>query len=238
MVVTSPPYDNLRTYNGSLEWSFEIFQNIAKELSRIIKDGGVIVWNVADATIKGSETGTSFRQALYFKDQCGLNLHDTMIYEKSGTGASGSRKAYWQTFEYMFVLAKGEPKSINLINDKINTRAGSINTRGRIKANGELKDTKVRETPEFSIRTNIWRYAVGNNGDKNTTGHPAPFPISMSADHILSWSNPGELVLDPFGGSGTTAIAAHRTGRRSICMEKDVGYYLASCGRVWKEQQP
>ena len=80
---------------------------------------------------------------------------------------------------------------------------------------------------------------MGKNPVKNSkekTGHPAQFPISLVEDHIISWSNPDDLVLDPFSGSGTTAIDAHRAGRRSICIEKELEYYLASCGRVWGEQ--
>lgn len=84
LTVTSPPYDNLRDYNNEMTWNFEKFKEVAKELFRITKPGGVVVWVVGDATIKGSETGTSFRQALFFKD-CGFNLHDTMIYKKTRT---------------------------------------------------------------------------------------------------------------------------------------------------------
>lgn len=237
MVVTSPPYDNLRTYNGSLEWSFEIFQAIAKELSRVIKEGGVIVWNVADATIKGSETGTSFRQALYFKDECGLNLHDTMIWQKPDVKPL-THNRYEQCFEYMFVLSKGKP-SWNGIKDRSNVSFGRKITGTWRDENGEthvLSGVKTeKQISEFGLRHNIWLVPTAKG--KRSDNHPAVFPVQLAQDHILSWSNPGDLVLDPFGGSGTTAVAAHRTGRRSICIERDLGYYLGSCGRVWKEQQ-
>ena len=131
LVVTSPPYDNLRTYNGNIEqWNFEKFKDIAKELYRIIKKGGVVIWVVGDATIKGSETGTSFKQALYFKD-LGFNLHDTMIYEKN-TSTFPARKTgirYTQIFEYMFIFSKGKPKTVNLICDKKN-KWGGVTTWG------------------------------------------------------------------------------------------------------------
>ena len=113
LTVTSPPYDNLRTYNG---YYFD-FENIAKELYRVTARGGVVVWVVGDATVKGNETGTSFKQALWFKE-CGFNLHDTMIWVKDGGGAVGSNKCYTQNFEYMFVFSKETPKTINLIYDK------------------------------------------------------------------------------------------------------------------------
>ena len=119
LVVTSPPYDNLRNYNG---FSFDL-DGMITELSRIVKLGGVIVWIVSDATINGSETGTSFRQALKFMEK-GFNLHDTMIWCKDGGGAVGSNLCYTQNFEYMFVLSNGKPKSVNLIRDKKNLSFG------------------------------------------------------------------------------------------------------------------
>jgi site-specific DNA-methyltransferase (adenine-specific) len=172
---------------------------------------------VGDATIKGSETGTSFRQALYFKE-CGFNLHDTMIYQKSGTGACGSNYTYWQSFEYMFVLSKGRPKTINRLR-QINTSCGTKQTRGRIAADGSVKDTKVRITQETGFRPNIWRYSMNPryifSSDK-AVKHPARFPEQLAEDHILSWSNEEDLVFDPFLGSGTTAKMALKNNRNFI----------------------
>lgn len=234
MVMTSPPYDNLRTYNGMPPFTFDAFAPIADQLARVLKPGGVIVWNVADATVNGSETGSSFRQALYFKDQCGLNLHDTMIFEKAGTGACGSNYAYWQAFEYMFVFSKGRPSAINLL-----TIPGTRTVKGgrrnaKEKPPGEeTRTVGIRE----SRRNNMWRYAVGGASGDDKTDHPAVFPIQMATDHILSWSNPGDTILDPFGGSGTTAIAAENAGRKWICMERDEDYYAAAVSRVWEHVQ-
>lgn len=237
MVVTSPPYDDLRNYNGSLEWSFDIFKTIADELSRVIKDGGVIVWNVGDATVKGSETGTSFRQALYFKDECGLNLHDTMIWHKSTFSAVGALQTrYAPVFEYMFVFTKGRLKSFNPIKDRPNKWAGTKHHGTVRQKDGSTKEIvgkkSGKEISEYGQRFNVWHINEEKSANKI---HPAVFPVQIAQDHITSWSNEGETVLDPFGGSGTTAIAAHRTGRWSICIEKDFGYYLGSCGRVWDE---
>ena len=215
LTVTSPPYDNLRKYNG---YYFD-FENIAKELFRITKDGGVVVWNVNDATINGSETGTSFRQALFFMD-CGFNLHDTMIWVKDGGGAIGSNKCYTQNFEYMFVLSKGKPKSVNLIYDKPNGSYKQNNTAlhkqsGRRKPSGEIK-VEIRKPPkEYSKRNNWWYIPVV--GGK--TGHPAVFPERLAKDHIISWSNIGDVVFDPFLGSGTTAKMAIETGRKFLGCE-------------------
>lgn len=210
LTVTSPPYDNLRKYNG---YCFD-FENVAKELYRITKDGGVVVWVVGDATIKGSETGTSFRQALYFKE-IGFNLHDTMIYEKA-QACFGSNLCYLQSFEYMFVFSKGKPKSINLIRDRKNIRNGEESMASSGLSKDGKKAPRCRKImSEYGKRKNIWRYGVG--GGK--TGHPAVFPEQLASDHILSWSNPGDVVFDPFMGSGTTAKMAMLNGRRFIGCE-------------------
>jgi site-specific DNA-methyltransferase (adenine-specific) len=201
LTVTSPPYDGLRTYNG---YSFP-FEEIAQELYRVTKQGGVLVWVVSDATTNGTESGTSFRQALFFKE-CGFNLHDTMIYHKHSPPLTHNR--YEQHFEYMFILSKGKPKTINLINDRKNkeSRCGDNGTK-RLE-NGELLKVKRGGYSEYGRRTNIWEYGIGkgqSTKDDVAFKHPAIFPEQLATDHIISWSNENDLVYDPFMGSGTTA---------------------------------
>lgn len=231
LTVTSPPYDNLRTYNGNIDqWNFEKFKLIAKELFRVTANGGVVVWVVSDATIKGNETGSSFRQALYFQE-CGFNLHDTMIWVKDGGGAVGSNKCYTQNFEYMFVFSKGTPKSINLIYDKPNLSYGVDKSGvGRRKADGEKKIEKRKPSKEFSRRNNWWYIPPQKGGD-----HPAVFPLQLAKDHILSWSNENDTVFDPFLGSGTTGVAAVQTGRNFIGVELDEKYYKIANERIGNE---
>lgn len=217
LTVTSPPYDNLRQYNG---YSFD-FENVAKELYRVTKRGGVVVWVVNDATIDGNETGTSFRQALYFKE-IGFNLFDTMIYEKPPRGAVGNNLTYWQTFEYMFVLSKGRPKTINLIRDRKNldSREGDNGTKRIV--DGTLLNVSRGGYEEYGRRTNIWRYNIGkghSTKDNIAFEHPAVFPEILVRDHIVSWSNEWDIVLDPFMGSGTTAKVARALGRKYIGFE-------------------
>lgn len=230
LTVTSPPYDNLRTYKGTCDWNFDIFKKVAQCLYDITKDGGVVVWVVGDATIKGSETGTSFRQALYFKE-IGFNLHDTMIWVKDGGGAIGSNKCYIQNFEYMFILSKGTPKSINLIYDKDNLSYGHDKSGvGRRTSNGDIKIEKRDLCKKFSRRNNWWYIPIGRN--KETDGHPAVFPERLANDHILSWSNEGDLVLDPFMGSGTTGKMAVLNNRRFIGIEKVDEYFDIAKKRI------
>lgn len=217
LTITSPPYDNLRTYNG-FNWNFE---EITKELYRVTKEGGIVVWVVGDATIKGSETLSSFRQALFFQET-GFNVHDTMIYEKASPSPP-SHNRYLQSFEYMFVFSKGRPKTSNLIRDRKNAHGGArIAKRTVREVDGILTSREAKEIPEYSARFNIWRYANGfrqSTSDKYAYGHPAIFPEKLAEDHILSWSNPGDKVLDPFGGSGTTAKMAILNDRKYISID-------------------
>mgnify|MGYP003448467487 FL=1 len=239
LTVCSPPYDNLREYHGVINedtWNFDVFKPIAKELYRVTRKGGVVVWVVGDAVVDGGETGSSFRQALYFQE-CGFKLHDTMIYEKNSSTfpARADSKRYSQIFEYMFVFVKGKIRSdIKLIADKKNKWFGWTNwgQHSQYDTEGNLVKAKnIRPIPEFSLRTNIWKYSVSFN-DK--TGHPAVFPEKLAEDNILSWSCEGDLVLDPFMGSGTTAKMAILNNRNYIGFELNKDYYEKSLERVAK----
>lgn len=231
LTVTSPPYDNLRTYNSSLEWGEHVWKPLLEELFRTTKQGGVVVWNVGDATVNGSETGTSFRQAIH-AIASGFNLHDTMIWEKSGSGALGSNLCYAQNFEYMFVFSKGKPKSINLIKDRENVvKSGKVVVNGSLDANkGSV--SRVVERKPFGKRTNIWRINPQQKSD-----HPAPFPEQLANDHILSWSNEGDIVFDPFLGSGTTGKMAVLNGRHFVGCEKVGEYFNIASKRIADAQE-
>ena len=235
LTVTSPPYDNLRTYNGNIDqWNFDKFKDIAKELFRVTVDGGVVVWIVADATIKGSETGTSFRQALWFME-CGFNLHDTMIYKKTKFPPIDPTTAYRYTgcFEYMFVFSKGKPKCCNYIKEKCKhagKRAVSYQRSENDKLRYDRKEkNKNHIVNDYKIKCNVWEYA-----SCSVKGHPAPFPEQLANDHIVSWSNDGDTVLDCFMGSGTTGKMAVLNNRNFIGIELDEGYFRIAKERIEK----
>ena len=211
LTVTSPPYDNLRTYNG---YTFN-FEGIAKELFRITKDGGVVVWVVGDATIEGSETGTSFKQALYFKEM-GYRLHDTMIWNKPNF-SNPSKNRYHQIFEYMFIFSKGKPKTFNPIKDKKNKYLTCVGKNTMRLASGELVEIKKTVGNEWGMRTNVWNMnTVGQEMMCKRPPHPAMFPKILAHDHIISWTNVGDIVLDPMCGSGTVAIVSKELNRNYI----------------------
>ena len=214
LTVTSPPYDNLRTYNG---YSFD-FKAVAKELYRVTKKGGVVVWVVGDATIKGSETGTSFKQALYFQE-IGFNLHDTMIFKKANPIPQIYRKRYNNEFEFMFVFSKGTVKTHNPL--MIDCLHAGLELNGttykNFSKNEQTREKMAKPVKDKKIKGNIWEYVVGKKQeDQEAKGHPAPFPCQLVRDHIISWTNQGDIVLDPMSGSGTTARVAAEMGRNYI----------------------
>jgi site-specific DNA-methyltransferase (adenine-specific) len=219
LVITSPPYDNLRDYKG---YSFD-FEGIAKELFRIIKQGGVVVWVVGDATINGTETGTSFKQALYFKE-IGFNLHDTMIWRKTTVPQNSDR--YEPEFEYMFVVSKGKPKTFNPIQTKKLYKDNRTFKNGQRNKDGKFAILKVGLSEEKPLG-NIWAISTGGGiatKDKVAYEHPAIFPEKLAAQHITSWTNKGDLVLDPFNGSGTTTKMAKLLGRSYIGIDVSSEY--------------
>ena len=220
LIVTSPPYDNIRAYGG---YKLNNFHDIAEQIYRVVKIGGVVVWVVSDQTISGNETGSSLRQALGFKDS-GFRLWDTMIYAKPPRGAVGNNKGYWQAFEYMFVFVKDDeqPKTINLIKDRRNleTRGGDSGTKRM--HDGTLKKVDRDGYGVYGRRTNIWEYQTGKGhsaSDDIAHQHPAIFPEKLAEDHIISWTNKGDLVYDPFMGSGTVAVMAQKNGREFLGSE-------------------
>ncbi len=232
LVVTSPPYDNLRTYNGNLDWGNHVWSLAIKGLFRVVKQGGVVVWIVGDATIKGSETGNSFRQALYFME-CGFNLHDTMIWNKGTFTAVGALvNRYAPVFEYMFVFSKGYPKTFNPIKDRLNKSAGKKHNGTIRQPNGTTKPLSNigKIIPKYGQRFNIWDNFAEKSNSKRL--HPAMFPENLVKDHILSWSNKEDTVLDPFMGSGTTGKMAVLNNRKFIGIEKDNEYFEIARNRI------
>jgi site-specific DNA-methyltransferase (adenine-specific) len=242
LTVTSPPYDNLRTYNGKIKdeivyedgFSFP-FVEMAKQLFRVTKKGGVVVWVVNDQVKNGGETGSSFKQALKFME-IGFTLYDTMIYHKNGPPFPESGR-YSQVFEYMFVFSKGTPNTVNLIKDKPNKWAGFSNFGEPSKRTkeGELKKTDKFVVADFGARYNVWYITTGKNystKDNFAFEHPAIFPETLAEDHILSWTNEGDLVLDPMAGSGTTLKMSKLNNRNYFGIDINQEYVDLSNRRV------
>jgi DNA modification methylase len=233
-VITSPPYDGLRDYHG---YSFD-FENVARSLERVLKNGGVIVWVVGDSIIDGSETLTSFRQALFFQS-IGLRVHDTMIYWKNAFPFPDKTR-YSQVFEYMFVFSKGAPKTTNIYRvatvseNRIKTKSSSYRNK-----DGSTVPMKYETGKSERNKENIWLYEVGymkSTKDVSAFEHPAMFPEALAEDHILSWTNPGELVVDPFLGSGTTGKSCVKLGRSFLGCEIDPAYFAIAQRRIAEAQ--
>lgn len=242
LTMTSPPYDFIRNYNGKITekndkfngYSFP-FEELALQLFRVTKKGGVVVWVVNDAVKNGSKTGSSLRQCLYFKE-IGFNIHDYMFYEKNGCSFPSINR-YYQITEFVFILSKGKPKTVNLIKDRKNKWAGYSSWGKKTCRSGSdnLKPSKSYITPDFGVRFNIWRYNTGKDfstKDEYAFEHPAIFPEKLARDHILSWSKVGDIVLDPFIGSGTTAKMALIHHRKFIGIDINKDFVNLSKKRI------
>ena len=224
LTVTSPPYGELRKYRG-FSWDYKA---VGHELYRITKTGGVVVWIVSDQTKNRTESGRSFEQALYFKNECGFNLYDTMIWDKESPQAP-TESRYYDVFEYMFIFSKGKPKTLNLLEDRKNLSTGTKSkVEIRSSREGRKRKDQVRVVKEYGRRFNIWHISRG----MNKTSHPAVFPERLANDHILSWSNEGDLVFDPFTGSGTTPKMAYLNNRNYLGFEISEEYTDMACRRI------
>ena len=224
LTVTSPPYDNLRTYKG---FTFD-YKSMLKELYRVTKDGGVVVWIVNDAVKNNSETLTSFKQAIYAKEECGFNVHDTMFYQKNSYPFPMSNR-YYQQIEYMFIFSKGKPKTANLLRCEAKGRKRSSTTRN---PDGTTSKTKYETGHKDRVRDNIWLYDTGymrTTKDKIAYKHPAQFPENLAKDHILSWSNEGDTIFDPMCGAGTTCKEAYLLHRNFIGVDMSDEYINNIC---------
>lgn len=233
MILTSPPYDNLRDYKNTCVWDIEVFKSIVPDLYRVLKDGGVIVWVVADKTENGSESGTSFKQALYFMES-GFNLHDTMIYKKLNH-APLTHNRYEQEFEYMFCFSKGKPKTFNPI--KVQCKYGGTPHWGMLSFYKTSSDDLTvsgnkKVISETKIRGNVFEYRTGSTTQSGKIKHPAMFPLKLARDQIISWSNKDDTVLDMFMGSGTTGVACKELCRNFIGIEKVEDYYEIAKERI------
>jgi site-specific DNA-methyltransferase (adenine-specific) len=232
--ITSPPYENLRAYGSAPPC--DTFA-VIREIAAVLGMGGVCMWNVADQVVNGGESGTSFKQALHAMD-CGLRLHDTMIYCKEGVTFPDSNR-YHPAFEYMFVFSKGVPRHFNGIADWRNKWGGSPMHGTDRQPSGDVTPINGIGRPvlSYGLRRNWWPLANAYTGE--TKGHPAPMPYEMAAGHVLTWTAPGDTVLDPFMGSGTTGIACARLGRRFVGIEIEPRYFDLACRRIERaERQP
>lgn len=241
--LTSPPYDSLRTYGGNMTWNLEIFKAIAREMVRVLKPGGVIIWNVCDQCMKGSYSANSLRQVLYFTEELGLNLHDTMVWHKPNPFGRKRGKRYQAAFEPMYVFSKGEPETFNPIMRKCKNGGKAYKAIYRSMRYDGRVEYKEGFVNEEVADYNVWSIQQAKNREKFITKdgrqikHPAVFPKELVLRHIQTWTKEGDIVLDPFLGSGTTGIAAVELGRKFIGCELNEDYFDMASARIEARMQ-
>lgn len=233
LVVTSPPYDDLRTYTDDFQgFGPEVWRPCLAELLRVLKPGGVCVWIVGDGTTPdGSESLSSFRQACHWRDMGGV-VHDTMVWDKGGFSSVGDlRVRYAPVFEFMFILSKGRPSTFNPLKDRPNRHASGVNTGTIRQRDGSMRRMSSQGSKQraFGQRFNVWRQPPCRD---RKVPHPARFPVALARDHVVSWSNPGDVVLDPFMGSGTTGVACAKEGRSFVGVELSEEYFKVARNRI------
>jgi len=211
LTITSCPYDDLRNYDGKIQFDESKWRELIPLLYDITNDGGVVVWIVNDMVKNGSKTGTSFKQALAFMD-AGFNLNDTMIWSKLNPMPQVKQPRYNQCFEYMFVFSKGKPKTFNPIMVPCKCAGQNYDSTCKRMGGENGRTEKHFIINKEKVKSNIWECAVA----QNKTVHTAVFPLQLIIDHIKSWTNEGDTVLDPFVGSGTSGIAALQLNRNFI----------------------
>lgn len=239
LVVTSPPYDCLRTYGEGMTWNLDVFKAVAKELARVLKKGGVIVWNVSDECVNGGYSCTSMRQILYFTVELGLRLHDVMIWQKSNPFIRKRGSRYHAAHEPMYILSKGEPKTFNPIMRECKNGGKGYDTTFVSQIGKGREEHKRGVTPKECIDYNVWSFPTATSKESTYTlkdgrkiHHTAVFPKELALRHIKTWTNEGDVVLDPFMGSGTSGLAAVELGRSFIGCELNEDYFTMASERI------
>lgn len=231
LTLTSPPYDWIRDYNGTFDPAKFPFVRIAEELYRITAPGGVVLWITRDQQQDCCESGTSAKQMLYFKN-IGFNVQ-TMIVDS--ISARHRRYCYGMPPQFCFVLSKGRPKAFHPIRDKPNTEPGRIKSWSARNRDGRIRKGKPKEIPKYGRRSHIWLYPTGFglvSDDPLPRNAPAPMVETVAGDLMLSYSNPGDLILDPMAGLGTTGKVAVKLNRQFIGFERVRKYCDVANDRV------
>jgi site-specific DNA-methyltransferase (adenine-specific) len=237
LVVTSPPYDNLRTYKG---FSVDL-HSTGKEAYRVLKDGGIAVMVIQDQTKAFAKTLTSFRLIIDWCDNIGFRLFETIIYRKYGTEGAWWKARFRVDHEYMPIFLKG--KKPQYFNKKLlmvpSKHGGEILTgSGNRRTTGETTKTVTRPINPTKCRGTIWDYLMAGDKDPLKRKHPAPFPDQIPIDFITCFCPPKGIVLDPFIGSGSTAVAAKKLGRHYIGFEITPEYCEIAEQRTKRAEPP
>ena len=215
LVVTSPPYDRTRDYNG---FSFDLHAT-GEQIFRILRDGGVAAVVIQDQTKNFGKSLTSFRTVVDWCDNIGFKLFECVIYRKHGTEGAWWTQRFRVDHEYMPIFVKGHrPKYFNKDPLKIPSKHGgkTMTGSGNRQTNGRTTQTIRRAINLTKCRGTVWEYLMA--GDKNPVKrkHPAPFPDKIPLDFIQCFCQPDGIVLDPFMGSGSTAVSAKKLGRHFL----------------------
>lgn len=215
LVVTSPPYDAVRKYNG---FAFDLHQTGA-QIHRVLKDGGIAAMVIQDQTKDFGKSLTSFRTIIDWCDSFGFKLFECVIYRKNGSEGAWWKHRFRVDHEYIPLFLKGDrPAYFDKQPLRVPSKHGGkvMSGSGNRRTDGATNGTVRREINATKCRGTIWNYLMA--GDKNPLKrkHPAVFPDAIPSDLIQCFCPPGGIVLDPFIGSGSTAVQALKHERHFI----------------------
>jgi site-specific DNA-methyltransferase (adenine-specific) len=234
ILVTSPPYDGIRKYNG---FNYDLHAT-GKEIYRVLKDGGVAIMVIQDQTKNFGKTLTSFRTIVDWVDNIGFKLFETVIYRKYGAEGAWWNKRFRVDHEYMPIFLKGErPQYFNKDPLKIPSKHGgkTMTGGGTRLTNGIRIPTRAITINPMKCRGTIWEYMTAGDGTRLKHKHPATFPDKLPYDFIQCFCPPNGVVLDPFIGSGTTALAAIELDRNYIGIDISKEYCDLARRRIKEE---
>lgn len=231
IVVTSPPYDGIRDYNG---FNFDLHET-GRGLIRILKEGGIVAMVIQDQTKNFGKTLTSFKTIIDWCDNIGFKLFECVIYRKHGSEGAWWTNRFRVDHEYMPIFLKGEkPQYFNKENLKVpSIHGGKVMTgSGSRRTDGKTNARVTRPINTMKCRGTIWNYLMAGDKDPIKRQHPAPFPDQIPLDFIECFCPPGGVVLDPFMGSGSTAVAAKKLNRKYIGFDTSEEYIKIAHARL------
>ncbi len=235
LVMFSPPYDGIRDYKKG--WIFD-FPALGKNLYRLVKDGGVCAVVINDGTQDFAKSLTSFRLVLNWCDTAGWRLFETCIYQRDGNPGAWWKRRFRVDHEYIFLFLKGKkPKTFDKEPLMVPSKhAGRIYSGTDRLTSGKFKKIDHKPVKRMKCRGTVWKYPTSNTeGNRTKLQHPATYPDPLAQDIIQCFSEPGDTVLDPMCGSGTTCVMAMKMKRQYMGIDINEEYCQIARKRLWQE---
>lgn len=235
LTVFSPPYDGIREYGKN--WRLD-YKALGSELLRVTADGGVCAVVIGDGTKDFAKSLTTFRWAVDWVDRAGWRLFECCIYQRHGNPGAWWSQRFRVDHEFILIFFKGSrPRHFDKTTLMVPSKhAGKVYSGTDRLTNGGFKKIEPKAVNDMKCRGTLWEYSTSNTeGNRTKLEHPATYPDSLAEDLIVCFSKPGDLVLDPMCGSGTTCVMAAKNKRAFLGIEINQEYHRISMKRMQEE---